>query len=102
MEIIKSKKFESWYEKLDLTQKVQVDVRLTRIFLDNNFGNFKRIENIFELKFKTGLRVYFAKDGVNIIILLSGGNKNSLAKQSRDIQLAKKIFQEYRECKSGK
>lgn len=95
MKIIKSKKFTTWYKKLDMTQKTQVDVRLTRILVDNNFGNYKQLGNIFELKFRSGLRVYYAFDGNKLILLLNGGGKNTKRDQSKDIDQAKQIYQEY-------
>lgn len=95
MKIIKSEKFNKWYKKLDMTQKTQVDVRLTRILVDNNFGVFKKLGDIFELKFKSGLRVYYAFDGIKLILLLNDGGKNTKRDQSKDIDQAKEIYQEY-------
>ncbi|MAX66801.1 MAG: type II toxin-antitoxin system RelE/ParE family toxin [Bacteriovoracaceae bacterium] len=95
MKIIKSKKFDKWYKKLDITQKTQVDVRITRILISRNFGTFKQLEDIYELKFTSGLRVYYALYDELVILLLNGGNKNTKREQSRDISLAKKIYREY-------
>jgi putative addiction module killer protein len=95
MKIIKSEKFNKWYKKLDMTQKTQVDIRFTRILLDSYFGVFKKIDNIFELKFNNGLRVYYSYDGKQIILLLNGGGKNTKRDQSKDIENAKKIYKEY-------
>lgn len=95
MRIIKSDKFSKWYRKLDLTQKTQVDVRLTRILIDNHFGEFKKLGDIYELKFKSGLRVYYALDGERLILLLNGGGKNTKRDQSKDIDQARKVLQEY-------
>jgi len=49
---------------------------------------------VYELRhfFGFGYRVYFAEDGVAIVILLCGGDKDS---QSRDIQQAQTYWQEY-------
>ena len=44
--------------------------------------------------FGPGYRVYFAEDGDTIVVLLSGGDKDS---QSRDIQQAQAYWQEYKE-----
>lgn len=95
MKIIKSDKFNKWYERLDMTQKIKIDVRLTRILVDNNFGVFKKLDDIFELKFKSGLRVYYAFDGEKLILLLYGGGKNTKRDQSKDIDQAKQIYQGY-------
>ncbi len=95
MRLIKSEKFNKWYKKLDMTQKTQVDVRLTRILVDNYFGTFKKLGDIYELKFKSGIRVYYSFDGKQLILLLNGGGKNTKREQSKDIEQAKKIYQEY-------
>jgi putative addiction module killer protein len=51
---------------------------------------------IYELKIDIGpgYRVYFAKVGRNIILLLCAGDKQS---QQRDITRAKKYFQEFKD-----
>lgn len=95
MKIIKSQKFSKWYRSIDSTQRTLIDVRITRILIDSNFGNVKKICEINELKFKNGLRVYFGLDGKYIILLLNGGSKNTKKDQSRDIEQARSIFQEY-------
>ena len=92
MQIIKSEKFAKWYQKLDLTQKTLIDVRLVRILVDNNFGHYKKLGSIFELKFKSGLRIYYGKVGNELVLLLTGGKKDT---QAKDIAMAKEMFQEY-------
>lgn len=99
MKILMLEKFEKWYKKLDITQKTEIDVRLTRIALESHYGVMKKIGTIYELKFKSGLRVYFGFDGKEIILLLNGGNKNNKKGQSRDIEQAKKIYEGYRNGK---
>ncbi len=56
---------------------------------------------MFELKidFGPGYRVYFGKDGTEIVILLGGGTKK---KQQRDIEAARLLWQEYKSRKKGK
>jgi len=96
MQVKKHDRFNKWYKKLDLTQKTEVDVRITRIILDSYFGTFKRVGSIFELKFNSGLRVYYAKEGNELIFLLSGGGKNNKSEQSRDIKQAQELYKEYK------
>jgi putative addiction module killer protein len=50
---------------------------------------------VFELRIfeGKGYRVYFAREGQAVVILLCGGDKST---QSRDIELAKTYWQEYR------
>ena len=45
-----------------------------------------------------GYRVYFGKDGDTLIVLLGGGTK---ARQQRDIEDARQLWQEYRRRKRG-
>jgi len=99
MEIVKSEQFNKWYKKLDLTQKTLIDVRLTRILINHHFGEYRNLGSVLELKFRMGLRIYFGKDGDKIIILLCGGGKNSKKEQSRDIEQANKIWEEYQNGK---
>jgi putative addiction module killer protein len=56
---------------------------------------------VFELKvdFGPGYRVYFGKDGIEIVILLGGGSKK---RQQRDIAAAQGRWQDYKDRKKGK
>jgi putative addiction module killer protein len=60
-----------------------------------NFGDVKSVgTHISELRITTGpgYRVYFAKRGEKIIILLVGGDKST---QSKDIKKAEELLEEY-------
>ena len=57
-----------------------------------NFGDSKSIgDGVAELRihFGSGYRVYYAKEGTSIYLLLCGGDKSS---QSRDIKQAKALW----------
>ncbi len=95
MIIIKSSLFSLWYDSLDMSQKIQVDTRLTKILVDSHFGLYKRLGNICELKFRSGIRIYYAFDKDVLVLLLNGGGKTSKRKQSQDIEKAREIFKEY-------
>jgi putative addiction module killer protein len=99
VKIIKSELFDKWYKKLDITQKTTIDVRLTRILVHGNYGHFKKVDQVSELKFKSGVRIYYAHEGNQILLLLNGGGKNTKRGQSKDIQKAKQVLEEY---KNGK
>ena len=47
----------------------------------------------FKIDFGPGYRVYFARDGDQIIILLAGGTKK---RQAKDIEQAKQYWQDYK------
>ena len=65
-------------------------------------GNFSAAkgagEGIYELRldFGPGYRVYFGKDGEQLVILLGGGTKK---RQGADIQAAQALWHEYKRTK---
>ncbi|MFH1832274.1 MAG: type II toxin-antitoxin system RelE/ParE family toxin [bacterium] len=88
--------FDKWFNDLD-DKKAQavIDLRLERVKM-GNLGHCDPVGNmVFELKFDIGpgYRVYFGKIGTNIILLLCAGSKKA---QQRDIEKAKKYFQEFK------
>jgi putative addiction module killer protein len=77
---------------LDNTQKAKIIVRIERL-KPGLYGNCKIIaENLKELKFDSGLRIYFYEENEVIVILLNGGSKQ---RQSKDIETAKKYVKDY-------
>ncbi len=92
--------FTHWLENLkDRQARAKIKVRIDRLRL-GNFGDCRSVGNgVSELKidFGPGYRVYFGKDGENLVILLLGGNKKS---QAKDIQNAKKYWNQYKETKN--
>jgi putative addiction module killer protein len=67
-----------------------------------NTSNAKSVgAGVFELKvnFGPGYRVYFGKDGHEIVILLGGGTKK---RQLRDIEAAQDRWRDYKDRKKGK
>ncbi len=66
-----------------------------------NYSAAKGIGGIFELRldFGPGYRVYFGKDGEEIVILLGGGTKK---RQSQDIEDAKALWLEYKRAKRAR
>lgn len=87
--------FIEWIESLDKVTKSRIQSRLTRL-LENNFGDHKKIDNEISelrLKFGSGYRIYYTEIDNVIVLLINGGDKSS---QSKDIQKAKQILQEWR------
>ncbi len=89
------KPFLDWLENLkDKTVRYRVKERLYRAEL-GNLGDYKSVgEGVYEMRlaFGSGYRIYFAKNGKQIILLLSAGNK---ASQVKDIKQAKLYWQNY-------
>jgi putative addiction module killer protein len=90
--------FAKWREKLDVTTRARVTVAVLRL----ETGNFSIAKGagagIFELRldFGPGYRVYFGKDGEQLVILLGGGTKR---RQPADIKAAQALWQEYKRTK---
>ncbi len=78
-----------WLQALrDVRARAQIEVRLRRVST-GNFGDCKSVgEGVSELRIDlgAGYRVYYAKHGQTLIILLCGGDKSS---QQNDIAHAK-------------
>jgi len=82
-----------WEAELPIELRAQIRKRLNRVRL-GNFGDIDHIEDsIFELRIHSGAgyRIYYAKKGNKIVILLCAGNKKS---QDRDIAKAKKYWED--------
>ena len=89
--VVQTEEFRSWLDSLkDRRARVRIDDRLDRL-ANGNVGDTKSIgDGLQELRlhFGPGYRIYYIwKDGV-LIILLTGGDKGS---QARDISKAKKL-----------
>jgi putative addiction module killer protein len=90
--------FAKWREKLDATTRARVTVAVLRL----ETGNFSAVKGagagILELRldFGPGYRVYFGKDGGQLVILLGGGTKR---RQPADIRAAQTLWQEYKRTK---
>lgn len=81
-----------WYCSLDKSLRLIVDKRLSKVER-GLYGNNRRLsEELYELKFDNGLRIYYTEIENTIILLFTGGNKS---KQSKDIETAKKYLNDY-------
>lgn len=85
-----------WLSSLrDVRARAQIEVRLRRVSA-GNFGDCKSIgEGISELRVDVGggYRVYYGKHGLQLVLLLCGGNKGS---QQSDIALAKTYWADWK------
>lgn len=86
--------FKEWLDSLGSTAQVTVDSRLTRV-RRGLFGDSKYLGgSVYELKFHLGpgYRVYYAREGKTVIILLQAGDKKS---QSADVETAHVFWLDY-------
>ena len=88
--------FIEWLERLgDRQARVRIAARLARVAAGNP-GDVEPIGGgVSELRIDwgPGYRVYFARTGKVIVLLLCGGDKRT---QQKDIEDAKTFFQDYR------
>ena len=85
-----------WYNSLDKSLKLIVDKRLSKVER-GLYGKIRRLsEELYEIKFDNGLRIYYTEIDNTIVLLFTGGNKS---KQSKDIETATKYLNDYNERK---
>jgi len=86
-----------WFESLrDKQAARRIQARIDRAE-EGNFGDCKPIgEGVSEMRihYGPGYRVYFAQRGMEIVILLAGGDKSS---QDKDIKTALGLAQQIKE-----
>jgi putative addiction module killer protein len=93
--------FREWFDRLNSEAPRRVTTALYRLGL-GNFSNVKSVAaGVYECRvhFGPGYRVYFGKDGEEIVILLGGGTKQ---RQQTDIQLAIARWEDYKQRKKKK
>ena len=85
-----------WYKSLDKSLRLIVDKRLSKVERGLYGKNRRLSEELYELKFDNGLRIYYTEIENTIVLLFMGGNKS---KQSKDIETATKYLNDYNERK---
>jgi len=88
--------FDQWMAKLrDARAKARILVQLDRLRVGLP-GDWKAVgAGVFELRIREGkgYRVYFAREGTTVVVLLCAGEKST---QGRDIERAQSYWREYR------
>jgi len=99
-----SSPYAQWFNSLDPVAAAKVSVAKVRMELGNlsNVDWFRGIGE-YKIDWGPGYRIYLAKDGLKILILLGGGTKKQ---QQKDIDKAVELFEDYKrrkaETKKGK
>ena len=87
--------FDDWFKRIrDRNAKSRITQRIDRL-RDGNEGTWKPVgEGVREMKIPVGkgYRVYYGWDGVDVVLLLVGGDKST---QSKDIETAKAYWGDY-------
>jgi len=90
--------FRRWFSSLGTKAALKVTTALTQMPA-GNYGDHKPVGGgVWErrINFEKGYRVYFAKDGDELVILFYGGTK---ARQQSDIAKAQAYWSEYKRRK---
>lgn len=95
-QVIRTDTFDEWLKALrDLKGRARVDMRIRRL-ADGNLGDVRPVgKGVGELRIDTGpgYRVYYAKRGEELIVLLAGGDKST---QARDIEEALALWEDWK------
>ena len=87
--------FARWFDKLNEVAAAKVATALIRME-QGNLSNSKGVGGgvlEYRIDFGPGYRIYFGKDGQQLIILLGGGTKK---RQPSDIQTAVDLWKQYK------
>jgi putative addiction module killer protein len=88
--------FRDWFKNLkDIRARIRIRLRIDRI-RSGNLGDWKAVgQGVSEMRvdYGPGYRVYFGREGSSVVILLSGGGKDT---QARDIANAQKYWADWR------
>ncbi len=92
--------FGVWFRQLEGVAAAKVQVAVARME-QGNLSNVEWFRGIgeFRIDWGPGLRIYLAKDGNRIVLLLGGGTKR---RQQRDIDLAVERWNDYKRRKAAK
>lgn len=89
--VYETDEYVEWRDNQTLKSIRQIHERVYKIEIDGYFGHHKYLESedLWELKFNDGRRIYYVIVPQTKVILLLGGNKNG---QDKDIKKASNIL----------
>lgn len=92
--------FGRWFASIEARAASKVTVALTRLS-HGNVSNVKSVgAGVFEcrLDYGPGYRLYFGRDGAEVVVLLTGGTK---VRQEKDIVTAHAFWRDYKSRKGS-
>lgn len=93
MQVMRTPEFELWLEATPAKIQALLESRVFRIEHYDHLGDARHLgDGLAELRWKNGLRVYFARVGHRVVLLLNGGGKHA---QKSDIKKARAILGRY-------
>lgn len=89
--------YAEWFDRLDAAAATKVTTATVRME-QGNLSNVKWFRGIGEYRVDWGMgyRIYLAKEGLKIIVLLGGGTKKG---QQKDIERALALWEDYKRRK---
>ncbi len=93
----KTEEYAQWIDALkDAAGRARILVRVERLIAGNPGQHRNLTGGVSELKIDVGpgYRVYYSQRGSRLLLILAGGDKSS---QSKDVELAIKLAQNFRE-----
>jgi putative addiction module killer protein len=91
-------RYREWLDTLDVTPRARIQARVLR-FSTGNLGDHKNVGGgVWEARVMVGpgYRIYFGKDGGQVVLLLLGGDKST---QTADVPRAQASWKMYQEDK---
>jgi len=90
--------YREWLDTLDVAPRARIQARVLR-FSTGNLGDHKTVgRGVWEARVMLGpgYRIYFGKDGAQLVLLLLGGDKST---QTADVRQAQECWKAYQEGK---
>lgn len=94
--VTQTEAFQTWLDELsDARAKIRIAMRL-RLAEAGNLGDWKAVGGgVFEMRIdvSAGYRVYFARRGNMLIVIIAGGDKSTQAKDIKRAQQSLKLME---------